>query len=78
MNDLMTWGDCDQSSAQGWAYRGSDPRFWTASFSGTHNTAERDGPMAFDGLAWRSAGGRNVSYPRAVADDFGVLVPVSH
>lgn len=71
----LTWGQCDRRTAQGWMYCVTDVH-WTASWSGTHNTPERDGPVEFDGTAWRSAGGRNVSYPYAVVDDFGFLAPI--
>lgn len=75
MSVIHTWGQCDRRSAQGWMIH-TYTNGWTASWSGTHNTLERDGPVAFDGTAWRSAGGKNVCYPCAVVDDFGFLVPV--
>ena len=75
MTELIQWGKQDRKGAQGSAWRGLDRR-WTCHFSGTHDTVERDGKMAFDGIKWASETGRNVSFPAAVVDDYGALVPV--
>lgn len=73
----MTWGACDAKSAQGWMQANPYfPGYWTASWSGTHNTHERDGKVVFKNNVWVSETGKNISYPYAVIDDFGFLVPV--
>jgi hypothetical protein len=77
MNELITWGKCDSKSAQGWAKPTLDRRYWTASFSGTHDTHEKDGKVTYKNHAWVSETEKNVSYPYAVVDDFGYLTPVS-
>jgi hypothetical protein len=60
----------------GHAWRRPDRRFWYAFFTSQRNTHERDGPITFDGKAWRSQTDKAISYPSAVIDDFGELVPV--
>ena len=76
--ETLTWGACTARSSQGWAHRVQyyGRRFWSASWSGLHDTLERDGSINYRTNAWRSESGVFLSYPYAVADDFGVLVPV--
>ena len=77
-DEAMRWGRQDAGVPQGSAYRHHfDRRYWTAQYSALYNTLERDGPITFDGKAWRSAGGASVSFPRSIQDDFGSLVPVA-
>ena len=72
----FTWGKCDRTSAQGWAYRQSDRRYWTASWSGTQGNLSRDGQMTYRQHAWRSENEVDAIYPKSVVDNFGALVPV--
>lgn len=78
MPNSFTWGRCDQYSAQGWAHQLTHygRHFWSASWSGTHDTLMRDGSMTYRDHVWRSENNIDVIYPYAVTDDFGVLVPV--
>lgn len=76
MDEMFIWGRSNAKADQGCAYRVLDRRFFHAYWSELFDTHERDGPMEFDGKAWRSEGGRIVSYHKAVVDDFGELVPV--
>lgn len=77
MLESYTWGKTDSKAAQGWMYRRIDRRYWSAAWSDFWNTLERDGPQTFreDGSR-RSENGRIVSFPQAVMDDFGFLVPI--
>ena len=76
--ESLTWGARTARTSQGWAHRVTfyGRRFWTASWSGLHDTLERDGPVAYRDNAWRSENGVFLTYPYAVVDDFGDLVPV--
>ena len=78
MTESITWGQCDDRSAQGWAHQSSvfGRIYWSAAWSGNHNTIERDGQIVFDGSAWRSENNINISYPYAVMDDYGYLYPL--
>lgn len=76
MNDLFQWGREARKCRQGSAWRMQDRRYWTASWSALFDTHERDGQMRHDGKQWISQTGKFVSYPQAVTDDYGVLVPV--
>lgn len=67
----------EQQYCFGYMARGLDRRFWHAYFSEQEGTPKRDGQMYFDGNCWRSEGGKVISIPRAVIDDFGQLVPVA-
>lgn len=53
-DERYTWGKCDRTSAQGWSYRRPDRRFWTASWSGSQGSLNRDGKMTHRQHAWRS------------------------
>lgn len=75
-DERYTWGKCDRTSAQGWSYRRPDRRFWTASWSGSQGSLNRDGKMTHRQHAWRSENEVDVTYPQAVIDDFGTLAPV--
>ena len=75
-DERHTWGKCDRTSAQGWAYRRLDRRYWSASWSGSQGSMQRDGQMTYRQYAWRSENEVNVDYPNAVIDDYGNLVPV--
>jgi hypothetical protein len=72
---MITWGKSDRQGYQGWAK--ANGRYWTAAWSSLWDTLERDGPMTYDGKSWSSRTGEIVSYPFAVIDDFGDLVPVA-
>lgn len=76
--ESLTWGACTARSSQGWAHRVQfyGRRFWTAYWSGLHDTLERDGSINYRANAWRSESGVFLTYPYAVVDDFGDLVPV--
>jgi len=76
IDERHRWGKCDQDSAQGWAIRRLDRRFWSSSWSGTQGSIQRDGQVTYRQNAWRSANEVDVVYPQAVTDDFGNLVPV--
>lgn len=78
MLQSIVWGEIDRSGAQGWARQSSVfwPIYWSAAWSGNHDTFERDGKIFYDGSAWRSENNINISYPYAVMDDFGFLVPL--
>ena len=53
-----------------------DRRYWSAFHTSMPVGLERDGPITFDGLVWRSEGGKTVSILDAVTDDFGNLTAV--
>ena len=73
----MTWGAENQHGHQGFAFCTLDRRYWCASWTELWDTLERDGYMMQGSNCWFSWGGKNVSYPYAVMDDFGTLVAVS-
>jgi hypothetical protein len=72
----ITWGQCDRQASQGWMIATGNG-YWSASWSGTHNTHERDGKVSFDGKVWRSERSVNISIPCAVMDDYGFLMPLA-
>ena len=74
----MTWGRIFTGTRQGWALTGNPrlPFIWTSSWSGNHGTHDRDGKTEYRGHAWRSENDIDISYPAAVMDDFGTLVPI--
>lgn len=72
-DEAFCWGD---ESRYGYALRRPERHLWQVFYTLQHNTHERDGAITFDGKAWRSQTDKAVSYPRAVIDDFGELVPV--
>lgn len=78
MAECVTYGQRDAAASQGWMARQPDRRFWSAYYSAFWDTHQRDGTVQFDGLVWRSENGKTVSFPCAVTDDFGNLVPVPH
>jgi len=92
--EMFSWGNREEEKAKirtyygtcreeftycsGWAYRQDDRRYWRTFFSKQEGTLERDGPVTFNGKFWTSENGKHISYPYAVTDDFGALVPVAH
>lgn len=76
--DFITWGQSDGRGAhQGWMLRHCRLRnYWTSHDSDFWDTHERGGPKRLEGNAWVSQGGRDMSFPWAVMDDHGFLVPV--
>lgn len=72
----ITWGKSDARCNQGWA-KLVRPGIWSAHWSEFWDTPERDGPVLYADHMWSSANKRYISYPYAVMDDFGFLVPVS-
>lgn len=75
-DERYIWGECGHISAQGWAYRRPDRRYWSSSWSGTQGAMQRDGQVTYRQNAWCSKNEVDVIYPQAVTDDFGNLVPV--
>ena len=72
-----TWRE-EFTYCYGNAFRCLDRRYWQTFFSSQEGTLERDGPVTFNGKFWTSENGKHVSYPYAVTDDYGTLVPVCH
>ena len=76
-DELICWGRDANRCRQGHAYRLIDRRYWSVYWNNLFYTLERDGPMQWDGVAWRSMGGAVVSIPYAVIDDYGNLMAVA-
>ena len=69
----------DDTYASGYAGRQDFNRgYWFAYFCRTSNTHWRDVKITYDSKRhiWHSETDDTVSYPYAVTDDYGVLVPV--
>ena len=75
-DEIYLWGRKAQGCLQGFAMRLLGRRFWAVSWNGLFDTLERDGQMAFNGRYWHSENHVFLSYPKAVMDDYGDLVPV--
>lgn len=73
---MITWGRENSKGCQGYAFERLDRRYWIAGWSELWDTIERDGYMKYGSNHWFSLGGKTVSYPYAVIDDYGALVPV--
>ena len=78
---MMLWRGTprpDETLAKGYCFRNYFNRaYWHAFFTHTSNTLKRDGKMTFGGNMWYSQTSFDAfSYPYAVTDDYGVLVPV--
>ena len=75
-SEIYIWGRELRNAYQGIAMRCMDRRFWHAQWSGLFDTLERDGQMRYEGNFWRSENDIFLSYPKAIMNDYGDLVPV--
>lgn len=79
MDGLTQWrgkSRADDTYACGYFMRRLQRIYWTAFFTKTSNTLWRDGKMSFNGTFWHSETSNTLSYPYAITDDYGDLVPV--
>lgn len=76
----VTWGyGTGSSKGSGWAKRELDRRFYYVFYSEFWSTLERDGKIVWDSdrCIWTSQNGKILTYPCAIVDDYGNLVPSS-